>query len=163
MFRRLGGDIYGKVFKLVNQRFGLRFPGFGGTGCMVMSTTRSGARSLEAAVQELFDSQAECRVYVFLLRHDGVLSDEVIRGTGLHPSTVRELLASMYGRRVVVRRKLRTDSIGKNPFLYFAVSPLVLVRRRAKVLERRLNALASCESGSGVHRVSIWIHREDAS
>ena len=126
---------------------------------------RHGNRSLEAAVHELFDSQAESRVYLFLLRHDGVLSDEVIRGTRLHPSTVRELLAQMHSRHLISRKKLKTESIGKNPYLYYAVSPLVLVRRRAKTLERRLNALTAFASDqdTGVHRVRIWIHREDAS
>jgi predicted DNA-binding transcriptional regulator len=124
--------------------------------------SRRDGRALEVAVRELFDSQAESRIYLYLLRHDGVLSDEVIRGTRLHPSTVRELLAMMYGRRLIARRKLPTASIGKNPYLYYAVSPLVLVQRRAKVLERRLSALASCASESGVHQVRIWIHREDA-
>jgi len=126
-------------------------------------SSRYDGRSLEAAVQELFDSQAESRVYVFLLRHDGVLSDEIVHGTKLHPSTVRELLSMMYSRRLITRKKLKTPTIGKNPYLYYAVSPLVLVRRRAKVLERRLSALAAYASDTGVHQVHIWIHREDAS
>jgi transcription initiation factor IIE alpha subunit len=127
-------------------------------------SSRVGVRALETAVLELFDSRAESRVYLFLLRHDGVLSEEVIRGTRLHPSTVRELLSSMYEARVVSRRKLRTESIGKNPYLYYAVSPLVLLRRRVKTLERRLNLVAAVASpqdaGEPVVRISI---REDAA
>ena len=123
-----------------------------------------GARSLETAVLELFDSRAESRVYLFLLRHDGVLSEEVVRGTRLHPSTVRELLSSMYDARVISRRKLRTESIGKNPYLYYAVSPLVLLRRRVRTLERRLNLVAAVASpqDAGEPIVRIWIRGEDA-
>lgn len=124
----------------------------------------SRVRSLEDAVLELFDSRAESRIYLFLLRHDGVLSEEVIRGTRLHPSTVRELLSSMYEARVVIRRKLRTESIGKNPYLYYAVSPLVLLRRRVRILERRLNLVAAVGAPQETKEplVRIWI-REGSS
>jgi transcription initiation factor IIE alpha subunit len=127
-------------------------------------SSRAGVRTLETAVLELFDSRAESRVYLFLLRHDGVLSDEVVRGTRLHPSTVRELLSAMYDARVISRRKLRTESIGKNPYLYYAVSPLVLLRRRVKTLERRLNLVASVASPQNGDEpmVRIWIRGEDA-
>jgi len=125
---------------------------------------RLGTRMLESAVHELFDSRAESRIYLFLLRHEGALGEEVIRGTRLHPSTVRELLSRMYEARVVARRKLKTDSIGKNPYLYSAVPPLVLLRRRAKILERRLNLVAAYGSRQdpGVPCVRIWIQEEAA-
>lgn len=123
---------------------------------------RVGTRLLEGAVQDLFDSRAEARIYLFLLRHEGALGEEVIRGTRLHPRTVRELLSRMFAHQVIVRRKLKTDSIGKNPYLYFAVSPVVLLRRRAKTLEQRLNLIASYGSRQETAHVRIWV-REEAS
>jgi hypothetical protein len=49
----------------------------------------------------------------------------------------------MYAQKVIFREKIRTETIGKNPYLYRAVSPIVLLRRRVKIIETRLNKIAS--------------------
>jgi transcription initiation factor IIE alpha subunit len=62
-----------------------------------MQKTRSPIdKNIETAVHELLDSRAESRIYIYLLRKNGAFSEEIIRGTKLHPSTVRELLSKMY-------------------------------------------------------------------
>jgi predicted DNA-binding transcriptional regulator len=99
-------------------------------------------KHIETAVHELLDSRAESRIYIYLLRNRDARSDDIIRGTRLHPSTVRELLSKMYTQKIILRRTLRTDSIGKNPYTYQAVSPLVLLQRRVKIIEMRLNKIA---------------------
>lgn len=109
-----------------------------------MNKTRSPIdKNIEIAVHELLDSRAESRIYVFLLRKNGARSDEIIRGTKLHPSTVRELLSKMYDSKIIFREKIKTDSIGKNPYSYGAVSPIVLLQRRVKIIESRLNKIAN--------------------
>ena len=81
-----------------------------------MSRPRSPVnKNIETAVNELLDSRAESRIYVYLLRKNGARSDEIIRGTKLHPSTVRELLSKMYNNKIIYREKIRTETIGKNP------------------------------------------------
>jgi len=100
-------------------------------------------KNIETAVHELLDSRAESRIYVYLLRKNGARSEDIIRGTKLHPSTVRELLSKMYTQKVIYRQKIKTDSIGKNPYLYGAVSPIVLLKRRVRIIETRLNKIAN--------------------
>ena len=100
-------------------------------------------KNIETAVHELLDSRAESRIYVYLLRKNGARTEDIIRGTKLHPSTVRELLSKMYAQKVVYRQKIKTDSIGKNPYLYGAVSPIVLLKRRVRIIESRLNKIAN--------------------
>lgn len=100
-------------------------------------------KNIETAVNELLDSRAESRIYVYLLRKNGARSDEIIRGTKLHPSTVRELLSKMYDKKIIYRKKIKTETIGKNPFLYGAISPVILLQRRVKIIETRLNKIAS--------------------
>jgi sugar-specific transcriptional regulator TrmB len=108
-----------------------------------MNRTRSPIdKNIETAVHELLDSRAESRIYVYLLRKNGARSDDIIHGTKLHPSTVRELLSKMHSQKVVYRQKIKTQSIGKNPYLYRAVSPIILLRRRVKIIESRLNKIA---------------------
>jgi len=109
-----------------------------------MKRTRSPIdKNIEAAVHELLDSRAESRIYVYLLRKNGARSDDIINGTKLHPSTVRELLSKMYTQKVIYRQKIKTETIGKNPYLYCAISPIVLLQRRVKIIESRLNKIAN--------------------
>ena len=99
-------------------------------------------RNIETAVHELLDSRAESRIYVYLLRKNGARSEEIIKGTKLHPSTVRELLSKMHAQKIIYREKIKTESIGKNPYMYCAVSPVLLLQRRVKIIESRLNTIA---------------------
>ncbi|MBE3120686.1 MAG: TrmB family transcriptional regulator [Thermoplasmata archaeon] len=109
-----------------------------------MKKTRSPIdKNIETAVHELLDSRAESRIYVYVLRKNGARSDDIINGTKLHPSTVRELLSKMYTQKVIYRQKIKTETIGKNPYLYCAVSPIILLQRRVKIIESRLNKIAN--------------------
>jgi predicted DNA-binding transcriptional regulator len=127
-----------------------------------MNRTRSPIdKNIETAVHELLDSRAESRIYVYLLRKNRARSDEIIRGTKLHPSTVRELLSKMYDNKIIFREKIKTDSIGKNPYLYGAVSPIVLLQRRVKIIESRLNKIANLtDKTNGNKYVQITIDHQ---
>jgi predicted transcriptional regulator len=118
-------------------------------------------KHIETAVNELLDSRAESRIYVYLLRKNGARSDDIIRGTRLHPSTVRELLSKMYANKIIYREKIRTETIGKNPYLYSAISPVILLQRRVKVIETRLNTIANLTSKTtGSKYVQITIDHQ---
>lgn len=127
-----------------------------------MSRSRSPVdKNMETAVHELLSSRAESRIYIYLLRKNRARSDEIIRGTKLHPSTVRELLSKMYDNKTIFREKLKTDNIGKNPYLYGAVSPILLLRRRVKIIESRLNKIANLAGKSnGSKYVQITIDNQ---
>jgi len=100
-------------------------------------------KSIEKAVNDILKSRARSRIYIFLLRKNGARSEEIIKGTRFHPSTVRETLSKMYELRLIYRKKLKNDSIGKNPFIYYPISPIELLKRHANEIEDRLNKLAS--------------------
>jgi predicted DNA-binding transcriptional regulator len=129
-----------------------------------MNRTRSPIdKNIETAVNELLDSRAESRIYVYLLRKNGARSDEIIRGTKLHPSTVRELLSKMYEDRIIFREKIITNSIGKNPYLYCAISPVILLRHRVKIIESRLNKIASLAGKTNGNKyVQITIDHQES-
>ena len=118
-------------------------------------------KNIETAVNELLDSKAESRIYVYLLRKNGARSDDIIRGTKLHPSTVRELLSKMYTNKIISREKIKTETIGKNPYLYSAISPFILLQRRVKIIETRLNKIANLSSKTnGSKYVQITIDQQ---
>jgi hypothetical protein len=49
----------------------------------------------------------------------------------------------MYNNKIIYREKIKTETIGKNPYLYVAVSPVILLQRRVKIIETRLNKIAN--------------------
>lgn len=100
-------------------------------------------KGLEKAVQEILKSRAKTRIYVYLLRKNGAKSEDIIKATKLHPSTVRETLSKMYEDKQIYRKKIKNDSIGKNPFMYYPTPPLELLKRHTTEIEERLNKLTS--------------------
>jgi len=114
----------------------------------------------ETAVREILKSKAEARIYLYLLRHQGARSDDIVKGTKLHPSTVRELLSKMHGQRLIFRKKLKNDSIGKNPYAYHAVAPLKLLQSYVDEIEYQLTKIANLATSSEGHQrvVKISIH-----
>jgi hypothetical protein len=64
----------------------------------------------------------------------------------------------MYNKKIIYREKIKTDTIGKNPYLYTAISPVILLQRRVKIIETRLNTIANLTSKTnGNKRVQITI------
>jgi len=99
-------------------------------------------KSVEKAVRDILKSRARSRIYIYLLRKNGAKSEQIIKGTRLHPSTVRETLSKMYEQKLIYRKKIKNDSIGKNPYIYYAIPPVKLLKRYADEIEDRLNKIA---------------------
>jgi len=100
-------------------------------------------KSMESTVREILKSRARSRIYIYLLRKNGARAEQVIKGTHLHPSTVREILSKMYEQKLIYRKKIKNDSIGKNPYIYYAISPVILLKRYSSEIEDRFNKLAN--------------------
>ena len=100
-------------------------------------------KSIEKAVNDILKSRARSRIYIYLLRKNGARTEEIIKGTRLHPSTVRETLSKMHDNKQIYRKKIKNDSIGKNPYIFYPISPIKLIKRHAQEIEDRLNKLAS--------------------
>jgi predicted DNA-binding transcriptional regulator len=100
-------------------------------------------KGLEQAVQDILKSRARTRIYVYLIRNSGSRTEQIIYGTKLHPSTVRETLSKMYDQKLITRKKVKNDNIGKNPYLYYPISPMDLLKKHTQEMEERLNKLAS--------------------
>ena len=98
---------------------------------------------LETAIHDILKSQAQSRIYLYLIRKNEAKTNDIIKGTNLHPSTVRETLATMYSKKLIYRKKIKNNNIGKNPFLYYPLPPLELIKRYASELEVKLNNIAT--------------------
>lgn len=126
-------------------------------------TRNSRDKNVEKAVRDILKSRARSRIYVYLLRKNGAKTEQIVNGTRLHPSTVRETLSKMYDQKLIFRRKIKNDSIGKNPYIYYPIPPIELLKRYANEIEDRLNKLASLASRGKVKNykpVKIKIHEK---
>lgn len=100
-------------------------------------------KNIEKTVHDILKTRAKSRIYVYLLRKNGAKAEQIIKGTKLHPSTVRETLSTMYNQKLIFRKKIKNDSIGKNPYIYYSISPIELLKKHASEMEERLNKLAN--------------------
>ena len=100
-------------------------------------------KSIESTVREILKSRARSRIYIYILRKNGARTEQIIKGTHLHPSTVRETLSKMHEQKLIYRKKIKNDSIGKNPYMYYSISPVILLKRYSSEMEDRLNKLAN--------------------
>lgn len=121
-------------------------------------------KNLEQIVNDILKSKARSRIYVYLLRKNGAKAEQIIKGTKLHPSTVRETLSKMYEQKLIYRKKIKNDCIGKNPFIYYPISPIDLLKRHTNEMEDRLNKLAnstlSKEENKKFRPIRIRFHEE---
>jgi len=127
----------------------------------MLGARNSKDKNIEMTVREILKSKARSCIYIYLLRKNGAKTEEITKGTKLHPSTVRETLSKMYDQQLIFRRKMQNGSIGKNPYLYYAIPPIELLKRYAGEIEERLNKLASLTSRDKIRDykpVKIKIH-----
>ena len=103
-------------------------------------------KNIERAVREILKSQSRSRIYLYLLRKNGAQTSQIIKGTKLHPSTVRETLSKMYEQKLIIREKLKNESIGKNPYKYYSIPPVKLLKRYVSEVENKLNKIANLTS-----------------
>ena len=103
----------------------------------------NGNRKIEKAVVDILQSKSRSRIYLYLLRRNGAKTEQIIKGTKLHPSTVRETLSDMFNDKQIIRKKIKNDCIGKNPYMYYAIPPIKLLKRHTDEIEDRLNKFAS--------------------
>ncbi|OVE85727.1 helix-turn-helix domain-containing protein [Natronolimnobius baerhuensis] len=89
----------------------------------------------------ILDTETRAKIYVHLLAHPGSTSEEVAKGTGLYPSTVREALAELHEEDRVVREKRASEGAGNNPYEYTAIQPSELVGGVVDQVQQELNTI----------------------
>ncbi|MGF3553943.1 MAG: TrmB family transcriptional regulator [Thermoplasmatota archaeon] len=98
-------------------------------------------KNLEKTIYNILKTKAKSLIYIYLIKKNGAKTQQIIKGTKLHPSTVRETLSAMYAQKLIFREKIKNNNIGKNPFIYFPVSPVELLKRHADEIQENLNKL----------------------
>jgi predicted transcriptional regulator len=94
----------------------------------------------------LLDTETRAKIYIYLHQHPASTSEEVAKGTGLYPSTVREALASLHEEEVVTREKRESSGAGNNPYQYTAIQPSDLVSNIVTDVQDELNAVFNLDA-----------------
>ncbi|AFO56197.1 MULTISPECIES: helix-turn-helix domain-containing protein [unclassified Natrinema] len=89
----------------------------------------------------ILDTETRAKIYVYLLATPGSTSEEVAKGTGLYPSTVREALAELHEEERVTREKRANEGAGNNPYEYTAIQPSDLVGGVVDQVQQELNTI----------------------
>ncbi|WP_226041701.1 helix-turn-helix domain-containing protein [Natrinema sp. DC36] len=89
----------------------------------------------------ILDTETRAKIYVYLLANPGSTSEEVAKGTGLYPSTVREALAELHEEDRVTREKRASEGAGNNPYEYTAIQPSDLVGGVVDQVQQELNTI----------------------
>ncbi len=103
-------------------------------------------KNLENSVKIILKSKAKSKIYIFLLKKNGARTEEIIKGTNLHPSTIRELLSEMFEQKIIYREKIKNGTVGKNPYIYHSIKPLKLLKEYLNEVEDKLNQIANLET-----------------
>ncbi|MEA1993541.1 MAG: helix-turn-helix domain-containing protein [Euryarchaeota archaeon] len=89
--------------------------------------------------------EAKSKVYLYLLKKKRATAKEIMEEARLYPTTVREVLTEMVKEGVLEREKIETENVGRNPYIYNAVSPLEITKKRIAVLEKGVSELLSLD------------------
>ena len=89
----------------------------------------------------ILDTETRAKIYVYLLANPWSTSEEVAKGTGLYPSTVREALAELHDEERVSREKRESEGAGNNPYEYRAIQPSELVAGTVDQIQHELNTI----------------------
>ncbi|EMA31381.1 helix-turn-helix domain-containing protein [Halobiforma nitratireducens] len=89
----------------------------------------------------ILDTETRAKIYIHLLANPGSTSEEVAKGTGLYPSTVREALAELHDEERVTREKRESEGAGNNPYEYTAIQPSELVGGVVDQVQQELNTI----------------------
>jgi sugar-specific transcriptional regulator TrmB len=97
------------------------------------------------ALQWLNMGEAKAKAYIYLVKKGKATAEQVAKGADLYPTTAREVLTKMAESHIVNREKMETNGAGRKPFLYTAIPPSELIRRRAHEIEQRLSEVLRLE------------------
>jgi len=100
-------------------------------------------KKIESAIKDILKSTSRARIYLYLLKNNGAKTEDIINGSKLHPSTVRETLSKMNEKKIIFRKKQKNDSIGKNPYIYYPITPLNLLKKYTNEIEEKLTNIAN--------------------
>ena len=106
---------------------------------------KNGDEKVLKALQWLNIGEAKAKAYIYLVRKGEATAEAVAEGAGLYPTTARDVLNRLSDAGIVKREKLDTEGAGRKPFVYRAIPPSELLKKRVYDIEQTLSELLRLE------------------
>lgn len=92
-------------------------------------------------LEDFWFTEIKAKIYIYLRKAGKSTAEDIVKGTGLYITSVREALAEMTRSNVVKRTKLPKSGAGKPPYVYEAISPRDLIETMAGTVQDKLNQI----------------------
>jgi len=92
-------------------------------------------------LEDFWFTEIKAKIYIYLRKAGKSTAEDVVKGTSLYITSVREALAEMTRSNVVKRTKLPKSGAGKPPYVYEAISPRELIEAMAGTIQDKLNQI----------------------
>ena len=86
-------------------------------------------------------TEIKAKIYIYLRKAGKSTAEEIVKGTGLYITSVREALAELHETGIVRREKVRKNGAGKPPYLYEAISPGELIDKMSHDIQDKLSKI----------------------
>jgi predicted DNA-binding transcriptional regulator len=93
-------------------------------------------------LEDFWFTEIKAKIYLYLRKAGKSKAEDIVKGTGLYITSVREALAEMYESGVVRRDKVeKSGTAGKPPYVYEAIQPGELIEKMSSDIQEKLNKI----------------------
>lgn len=92
-------------------------------------------------LEDFWFTEIRAKIYLFLRKAGASTAEEIVKGTGLYITSVREALAQMSRAGVVKRSKMAKSGAGKPPYIYEAIPPRDLIEVMSGTIQDKLSKI----------------------
>jgi sugar-specific transcriptional regulator TrmB len=90
---------------------------------------------------EFWFTEIKAKIYVYLRKAGPSTAEDIVKGTGLYITSVREALSDLNKKEIVVRQKVQKKGAGKPPYVYEAIPPRELIEKMGQDLQEKLSRI----------------------
>ena len=86
-------------------------------------------------------TEIKAKIYIYLRKAGKSTAEDIVKGTGLYITSVREALSEMHESGVVRREKIEKTGAGKPPYVYEAIPPRELIEKMSDEIQEKLSRI----------------------
>ncbi|MBI4362633.1 MAG: transcriptional regulator [Euryarchaeota archaeon] len=90
-------------------------------------------------LEDFWFTEIKAKIYIYLRKAGKSTAEDIVNGTGLYITSVREALADMHKTGVVKREKVAKKGAGKPPYTYEAIAPRDLIEKMSEDIQEKLS------------------------
>jgi len=93
-------------------------------------------------LEDFWFTEIKAKIYLYLRKAGKSRAEDIVKGTGLYITSVREALAEMHESGILRREKVgKSGTAGKPPYVYEAISPKELIEKMSSDIQEKLSKI----------------------